>query len=236
MEVDNSGNVTATAFKGSGADLTLAGYSKPSTTSPIEAIDSIKSAIGKLEKALDKPGPTGPTGAQGKQGPTGAQGPQGKQGPTGAKGSTGPQGPTGATGAQGKQGPTGAQGPQGPQGKQGPTGATGSQGKQGPTGATGTGKQGPTGAKGATGAKGPTGSSATVTKAKVESVLTGNITSHTHSYLPSSGGTITGSLTVNEKLYGPQVGSNPRNQYDSGLYFFNCDPNSTSSYNFGLYQ
>lgn len=43
-------------------------------------------------------------------------------------------------------------------------------------------------------------------------------------------------LTVNNKLYGPQMGSNPRNQYDSGLYFFNCDPNSTSSYNFGLYQ
>ena len=43
-------------------------------------------------------------------------------------------------------------------------------------------------------------------------------------------------LTVNSKLYGPQMGSNPRNQYDSGLYFFNCDPNSTSNYNFGLYQ
>lgn len=63
-----------------------------------------------------------------------------------------------------------------------------------------------------------------------------SVEGHTHSYLPLSGGTITGSLTVNEKLYGPQVGSNPRNQYDSGLYFFNCDPNSTSNYNFGLYQ
>ena len=36
-----------------------------------------------------------------------------------------------------------------------------------------------------------------ITKAMVEGVLTGNITSHTHSYLPLSGGTITGALTIN---------------------------------------
>ena len=36
-----------------------------------------------------------------------------------------------------------------------------------------------------------------ITKAMVESVLTGNITSHTHSYLPLSGGTLTGALTCN---------------------------------------
>lgn len=35
----------------------------------------------------------------------------------------------------------------------------------------------------------------TLSKAKVEAVLTGAITSHTHSYLPLSGGTLTGALT-----------------------------------------
>ena len=59
---------------------------------------------------------------------------------------------------------------------------------------------------------------------------------HSHSYLPLSGGTITGDLYVNTNLYGPAVGSNPRNRYDSGLYFFNCNNSTTSAYNFGLYQ
>lgn len=66
----------------------------------------------------------------------------------------------------------------------GPKGPTGAQGKTGPTGAQG--KTGPTGARGAQGTTGPTGakgSDATVTKAAVESVLTGTITSHTHTYL-----------------------------------------------------
>lgn len=36
-----------------------------------------------------------------------------------------------------------------------------------------------------------------ITKSMVEGVLTGNITSHTHSYLPLSGGTLTGNLTCN---------------------------------------
>ena len=35
-----------------------------------------------------------------------------------------------------------------------------------------------------------------ITKAMVEGVLTGNITSHTHNYLPLSGGTLTGSVTM----------------------------------------
>lgn len=39
-----------------------------------------------------------------------------------------------------------------------------------------------------------------ITKAEIEAKLTGNITSHTHSYLPTSGGTITGSLQVNDTL------------------------------------
>lgn len=35
-----------------------------------------------------------------------------------------------------------------------------------------------------------------ITKSMVEGVLTGDITSHTHSYLPLSGGTLTGSVTI----------------------------------------
>lgn len=42
-----------------------------------------------------------------------------------------------------------------------------------------------------------------VTKAAVESVLTGAITSHTHSYLPLSGGTLSGRLNINGRTYTP---------------------------------
>ena len=75
-----------------------------------------------------------------------------------------------------------------------------------------------------------------ITKAQVEGVLTGNITSHTHSYLPLSGGTLTGALYMNASIYGPAVGSNPRNIYGIGSYFFNCASGNTSAYSFGLYQ
>ena len=42
-----------------------------------------------------------------------------------------------------------------------------------------------------------------VTKTQVESVLTGTITSHTHSYLPLSGGTLSGGLSINGRTYTP---------------------------------
>lgn len=42
----------------------------------------------------------------------------------------------------------------------------------------------------------PNGYISGITKAMVEGVLTGNITSHTHSYLPLSGGTVTGTLNA----------------------------------------
>lgn len=42
----------------------------------------------------------------------------------------------------------------------------------------------------------PLGGSFELTKASVEAVLTGNITSHTHSYLPLSGGSLTGNLST----------------------------------------
>lgn len=42
----------------------------------------------------------------------------------------------------------------------------------------------------------PLGGSFNLTKASVEAVLTGNITSHTHSYLPLTGGSLTGNLST----------------------------------------
>lgn len=134
-------------------------------------------------------GEKGDTGAQGPKGDTGAQGPKGDTGAQGPKGETGgipsikvaagahintPGTPAvtinGATftfdylkGEKGEKGDTGATGPQGPKGE---TGAQGPQGAKGDTGATGP--------------QGPKGDTAEVTKAAVEAVLTGNITSHTH--------------------------------------------------------
>ena len=48
----------------------------------------------------------------------------------------------------------------------------------------------------------PLGGSFELTKASVEAVLTGNITSHTHSYLPLSGGRLTGALTSSSTIKG----------------------------------
>ena len=125
-------------------------------------------------------GEKGDTGAQGPKGETGAQGPKGETGgipsikaAAGAHINT-PGIPTvtinGATftfdylkGEKGEKGDTGAQGIQGPKGD------TGEQGPQGPQGNMGI--QGPKGDKGDPGE---------VTKAAVETVLTGDITTHTH--------------------------------------------------------
>ena len=74
------------------------------------------------------------------------------------------QGIQGNTGSTGLAGSDGAQGIQGIQGVQGPAGNTGSQGTQG-----------------IQGIQGPQGDPASVTKAAVEAVLTGVITSHSHS-------------------------------------------------------
>jgi hypothetical protein len=48
----------------------------------------------------------------------------------------------------------------------------------------------------------PLGGSFELTKASIEAVLTGNITSHTHNYLPLSGGRLTGSLTAESYIKG----------------------------------
>jgi hypothetical protein len=73
---------------------------------------------------------------------------------------------------------------QGPAGPQGPVGSKGEQGEPGPKGEPGAdgapGIQGPKGDPGEKGEKGDPGSDASVTKQNVESVLTGDITSHNH--------------------------------------------------------
>jgi len=138
------------------------------------------------------PGATGPQGIQGIKGDTGltgntgATGSQGLQGIQGVKGDTGLTGPAGATGTPGSDGTNGAPGAQGIQGIKGDTGTSGPQGIQGIAGLPG--------APGAQGLQGPAGSDANVTKENVEAVLTGALASHTHDYLPLSGGTLWGAL------------------------------------------
>ena len=145
-------------------------------------------------------------GEKGDQGERGPQGPQGQIGPQGPNGDTGsglningeldsesqlPQegvsgdawlisgnlyvyvGENGNVESNPKwsnvgsiQGPAGPQGPVGPKGEQGADGAPGI--------------QGPKGDPGEKGEKGDPGSDASVTKQNVESVLTGDITSHNH--------------------------------------------------------
>ena len=134
----------------------------------------------------------------------------------GSKGSTGDQGPEGPEGPKGE---TGGEGPQGPKGDTGDAGVsvtkveqtTTSNADGGTNVITVTLSNGQTFSfnvkNGSKGSAGDAGSDATVTKAAVEAVLTGDIATHTHSqYLTShqdisgkldkSGGAISGSLTV----------------------------------------
>lgn len=87
----------------------------------------------------------------------------------GEKGETGPKGDKGDTG---EKGATGERGPKGEQGEPGPKGEPGADGAPG--------IQGPKGDPGQKGEKGDPGSDASVTKQNVETVLTGDITSHNH--------------------------------------------------------
>ena len=111
-------------------------------------------------------------------------------------------------GDKGERGATGAQGEQGPQGAKGETGARGAQGATGPQGAQG--PQGERGEKGkspiiknaswwiwdeASGAYKDSGMSVssqyTLTKEAIENVLTGDVSSHTHSAYALTGHTHT---------------------------------------------
>lgn len=154
-------------------------------------------------------GEKGDQGEQGPQGPKGETGPQGPKGDTGSglniKGELDSESQLPQEGVSGDawlisgnlyvyvgengnvesnpkwsnvgsiQGPAGPQGPVGPKGEQGEPGPKGEPGADGAPGA-----QGPKGDPGEKGEKGDPGSDASVTKQNVESVLTGDITSHNH--------------------------------------------------------
>lgn len=154
-------------------------------------------------------GEKGDQGEQGPQGPKGETGPQGPKGDTGSglniKGELDSEAGLPQEGVSGDawlisgnlyvyvgengnvesnpkwsnvgsiQGPAGPQGPVGPKGEQGEPGPKGEPGADGAPGA-----QGPKGDPGEKGEKGDPGSDASVTKQNVESVLTGDITSHNH--------------------------------------------------------
>lgn len=154
-------------------------------------------------------GPKGEKGDQGERGPQGPQGqigPQGPKGDTGSglnlKGELDSESQLPQEGVSGDawlisgnlyvyvgengnvvsnpkwsnvgsiQGPAGPTGPKGEQGEPGPKGEPGANGAPG--------EQGPKGDPGEKGEKGNPGSDASVTKQNVESVLTGDITSHNH--------------------------------------------------------
>jgi hypothetical protein len=154
-------------------------------------------------------GPKGEKGDQGEQGPQGPKGETGPQGPKGDTGSglnlkgeldsetELPQegvsgdawlisgnlyvyvGENGNVESNPKWSNVGSiQGPAGPQGPKGEQGEPGPKGEPGANGAPGV--QGPKGDPGEKGEKGDPGSDASVTKQNVESVLTGDITSHNH--------------------------------------------------------
>lgn len=154
-------------------------------------------------------GEQGEQGIQGIQGPQGEPGPQGPKGDTGSglniKGELDSEAGLPQEGVSGDawlisgnlyvyvgengnvvsnpkwsnvgsiQGPAGPQGPVGPKGEQGEPGPKGEPGVNGAPGV-----QGPKGDPGEKGEKGDPGSDASVTKQNVESVLTGDITSHNH--------------------------------------------------------
>ncbi len=124
---------------------------------------------------ISKKGEKGDTGANGSTGGKGDKGDKGDQGIQGIQGLKGDTGEQGIQGLKGDTGNTGEQGVQGIQGIQGETGAAGTNGTDGDKGDTGD-----TGPKGDTGNTGAAGSDAEVTKANVEAVLTGEISTHTH--------------------------------------------------------
>ena len=158
-----------------------------------------RKAVGLLEdESRVQTGIVGATGPMGPEGPPGTPG--GPPGPTGPTGPTGPAGPTGPPGATGATGPTGATGTTGATGPAGPTGPAST--VPGPTGPTG--PAGPTGATGPTGPTGPAGASSYQVGPglHIDTGTTPNTIDVATPYLPLTGGTLTGPLTIT-------TGSNP---------------------------
>lgn len=173
-----------------------------------------------LKGATGGTGPTGPTG------PGGSTGGTGPTGPTGKTGNTGPTGPTGATGGTGGTGPTGPTGPKGDNATTTAVFSTSANGlapkstntsaflKGDGTWATPTDTKNTAGADNTTSKIfliGPTAQTSSNGNARTysnvncyasEGYLYSNgtkvsVEGHTHSYLPTSGGTLTGNLTLN---------------------------------------
>ena len=180
-------------------------------------------------------GPQGIQGETGPQGPQGVQGEVGPQGPQGPQGDTGPQGPQGEVGPQGPQGEIGPQGPKGETGPQGPQGDQPPLSTNAPL-ALGVASSGSSAIASREDHVHPMPSAADVGAASVEEVntlknstvptsrtvngkaLSGDISltysdvgaaaaSHNHSYLPLSGGAMTGDIFMNaEKIYWKEPG------------------------------
>ena len=115
-------------------------------------------------------------------------------------GATGPTGATGATGAVGKTGAVGPTGATGPGGSVGPTGPTGATGPKGPTGPAGVSKNLVVKLNGGT-TEGTNmftyNGSADKTVNITPNAIGAAASSHTHNYLPLTGGTLTGNLNIN---------------------------------------
>ena len=144
------------------------------------------------EAAYIDAGPVqGPQGIQGEQGVAGPAGPAGADGPAGTQGVAGKDGAVGPAGPKGEQGVMGADGPAGPKGDTGPAGPKGDTGPQGPAGADGTGASYTLPAATTTvlgGVKVGSGLTVDGTGTLSATVATG--------FLPLSGGTLTGTLTL----------------------------------------
>jgi len=149
----------------------------------------------------------GPAGSDGSTGPAGAAGAAGSDGADGSDGSTGPQGSTGSTGSTGPQGSTGSTGSTGPQGS---TGSTGPQGSTGSTGATGPAGSPDTAAQVLTKVKTVDGSGSGLDADLLDGQQGSYYASasHVHSYLPLTGGTLTGTLNSTTGNYTTTTGAN----------------------------
>jgi hypothetical protein len=176
LDLGNNGSVVDFIFSLKGSDGGDVEFQKGTTYLQWRYVGDI--TWNDLIPLTELKGDIGYTGIQGPQGNDGSMGPQGIQGPEGAASII--PGPQGIKGDIGNTGPQGVAGNDsvvpGPQGIKGDTGIQGIQGIQG-----------------VQGVPGQNGSDASVTKINVEAVLTGVITSHTH----TAGGGNIGEFVIN---------------------------------------
>ena len=131
---------------------------------------------------------TGATGSSGTSGVNGTSGSSGINGISGTNGSSGINGTSGTNGSSGINGTSGTNGTNGVNGTSGSSGLSGTNGTNGTNGVNGTsGTNGVSGTNGTSGVNGTSGTSG---------IGTG-------SYLPLSGGTVSGDTTFTQKLYLP---------------------------------